>query len=431
MALPNKHQLKFNSHKDAKTLMEAIEKRFGRNTETKKVQKTLLKQQYENFTGSHSKSLDQIHDRLRKLISQLEIYGRNKANLEEQSLDDLFISLKIYETKVKHSSSTGTATQNLAFVSSSNTDSTTESVSAAASVSAVCAKMPVSSLPNVDSLSNALIYSFFTSQSTSPQLDNEDLKQLDVDDLEEMDLRWQIAMKGHFARECRSPKDSRRNGVVKPQRRTVPPVETSIPSATPTPASPKYASSGKRRNRKACFVCKSVDHLIKDCDYHAKKMAQPTPRNYAHRGKMRMETKMPNSRPCFPYHKCINDPKKGNPQHALKDNGVIDSGCSRHMTGNMSYLSDFKDLNGGYVAFGDTKDETSPILKTFITSIENQLSLKVKVIRSDNGTEFKNNDLNQLCRMKGIEREFSLPRTPQQNGIAERKNRTLIEAART
>nr|GFA28907.1 hypothetical protein [Tanacetum cinerariifolium] len=76
-------------------------------------------------------------------------------------------------------------------------------------------------------------------------------------------------------------------------------------------------------------------------------------------------------------------------------------------------------------------DETSHILKTFITSLENQLSLKVKVIRSDSGTEFKNNDLNQLCGMKGIKRKFSVPITPQQNGIAETKNRTLIEAART
>nr|GEY78710.1 ribonuclease H-like domain-containing protein [Tanacetum cinerariifolium] len=75
IALPDKHQLKFNSHKDAKTLMEAIEKRFGGKTETKKVQKTLLKQQYVNFTGSSSKSLDQIHDRLQKLVSQLEIHG--------------------------------------------------------------------------------------------------------------------------------------------------------------------------------------------------------------------------------------------------------------------------------------------------------------------------------------------------------------------
>nr|GEU81111.1 hypothetical protein [Tanacetum cinerariifolium] len=83
------------------------------------------------------------------------------------------------------------------------------------------------------------------------------------------------------------------------------------------------------------------------------------------------------------------------------------------------------------VFFLATKDETSPILKTFITGLENQLSLNVKVIRNDNGTEFKNNDLNQFCGMKGIKREFSVPRTPQQNGIGERKNRTLIEATRT
>nr|GFC21990.1 hypothetical protein [Tanacetum cinerariifolium] len=103
--------------------------------------------------------------------------------------------------------------------------------SAAASVSAVCAKLPVSSLPNVNSLSNAVIYLFFASQYSSPQLDNEDLKQIDVDDLDEMDLRWQMAMLTMRARrECRSPKDSRRNGVAEPQRRTVP-VDTSTSNA--------------------------------------------------------------------------------------------------------------------------------------------------------------------------------------------------------
>nr|GFA92053.1 ribonuclease H-like domain-containing protein [Tanacetum cinerariifolium] len=97
MALPDKHQLKFNSHKDAKTLMEAIKKRFGGNTKTKKVQKTLLKQQFKNFMGS---------------------------------------------------SSEGIASQNLAFVSSSHTDSTTDSVSAAASVFAVCTKLSASFQPS-------------------------------------------------------------------------------------------------------------------------------------------------------------------------------------------------------------------------------------------------------------------------------------------
>nr|GEZ71342.1 ribonuclease H-like domain-containing protein [Tanacetum cinerariifolium] len=186
MALPDKHQLKFNSHKDAKTLMEAIEKHFGRNTETKKVQKTLLKQQFENFSGSTFKSLDQIHDRLQKLVSQLEIHG---TDLEDKSLDDLFNSLKIYESEVKHSSSIATDSYNLAFVSSTSTDSTTDSVSAAVNISVVGTKLSASTLPNVDSLSNAIIYSFFTRQSSSPQLDNEDLKQIDVDDLEEMHLK--------------------------------------------------------------------------------------------------------------------------------------------------------------------------------------------------------------------------------------------------
>nr|GEX79209.1 hypothetical protein [Tanacetum cinerariifolium] len=83
------------------------------------------------------------------------------------------------------------------------------------------------------------------------------------------------------------------------------------------------------------------------------------------------------------------------------------------------------------VFFLATKDETSPILKTFSTGLENQLSLKVKVIISDNGTEFKNSYLNQFYKLKGIKMEFSVPRAPQQNGIAERKNKTLIEAARS
>nr|GFB25376.1 ribonuclease H-like domain-containing protein [Tanacetum cinerariifolium] len=209
------------------------------------------------------------------------------------------------------------------------------------------------------------------------------------------------------------------------------------------------------------------------------------------------------------------DMPQGNPQQALKNKGVIDSGCSRHITGNISYLSDFEELNGGYVSFGGnpkgvllrvprennmynvnlkniipsgdltclfakatldesnlwhrrmghvnfktinklvkgnlvrglpskvyTNDNSCVACKkgkqhrascksknTFIISLENLLSLKVKIIICDNGTEFKNVDLNQFYRLKGITREFSVPRTPQQNGIAERKNRTLIEAA--
>nr|GEU61510.1 hypothetical protein [Tanacetum cinerariifolium] len=81
--------------------------------------------------------------------------------------------------------------------------------------------------------------------------------------------------------------------------------------------------------------------------------------------------------------------------------------------------------------FGPTSDETSAILRNFITEIENMKDLKVKIIRSDNGGEFRNKDMNDFCLRKWIKREFGNARTPQQNGVAERRNRTLIEAART
>ncbi|GKA76940.1 hypothetical protein Tco_0783401, partial [Tanacetum coccineum] len=109
---------------------------------------------------------------------------------------------------------------------------------------------------------------------------------------------------------------------------------------------------------------------------------------------------------------------KGNPHQDLEEKVVIDSECSRHMTGNMSYLTDFEEIDGGYNAFGGnpkggkiigrgiiktaTKDETSGILKSFITGIENLIDQRVKVIRCDTGTEFKNKEMNQFCDRKGM-----------------------------
>ncbi|GKC74438.1 hypothetical protein Tco_1120321 [Tanacetum coccineum] len=164
-------------------LKKLLDKRFGGNKESKKVQKIILKQQYENFNGNSSEGYDLIYDRLQKLISQLEIHGetisqedlnlkllrslpsewkthtliwRNKLDLETLSMDALYNNLKIYETKVKGSSSTSQNTENVAFVSSNITSSTNEALKTAH--------------------------------------DNEDLKQIDFNDLEEMDLKWQMAM---------------------------------------------------------------------------------------------------------------------------------------------------------------------------------------------------------------------------------------------
>ncbi|GJY75462.1 ribonuclease H-like domain-containing protein [Tanacetum coccineum] len=106
------------------------------------------------------------------------------------------------------------------------------------------------------------------------------------------------------------------------------------------------------------------------------------------------------------------------------------NGCSRHMKGNMSYLTDFEEIDEGYVAFGGSP-KGGKITSRGTIKTENQIDQKVKVIRCDNGTEFKNKEMSQFCERKGIKREFSVARTPQQNGVATRKNRTLIEAAKT
>nr|GEV57550.1 hypothetical protein [Tanacetum cinerariifolium] len=116
----------------------------------------------------------------------------------------------------------------------------------------------------------------------------------------------------------------------------------------------------------------------------------------------------------------------GNPQQKeYKEKGFFDSGCSRHMTENKCYLTDFEAYDGRFVSFGDGKGRISS------EGIENQLDCKVKVIRCDNGTVFENSVMNQFCKDKGIKREYSVARTPQQNRVVERRNRTLIEAIRT
>nr|GEY77265.1 ribonuclease H-like domain-containing protein [Tanacetum cinerariifolium] len=512
MALPYKHQLKFNIHKDAKSLIEAIEKRLVAIKRPKRYQSKILEKLAIRVENSHS-------------------------DLEEQ-------------------------------------------VSAVASISAASTKPPSSILPNVDNLSDVVIYSFFASQSNSPQLDNDDLKQIDADDLEEMDLKWQMDMltmrarrflqrtgrnlrangttsigfdmskvecynyhmRGHFARECRSPSmmvlvamigafkkmknqqimpswhspprvlqvltmssesdvsvltslvhDRYKSGEgyhavpppytgtfmpLKPDlvfhdastvSETVPTIfnvdpsttkpnkdlsQTNRPSAPiikdwvsdsedesegelmPTQKAHSFVQTSEHVKTPRPFV-KIVEHPTPaDYDYYEKKMVQKPVWNHVMRVHHHNSTRMthPHSKKYFvptavltrsrlvplnavrpittavpknhvkhqrqvnhivnkihsPIRRHFNHtpspktgnflqkvttvkPKQvnvvqcakrnwiltflfdvhGNPQQALKDKGVIDSGCSRHMTGNISYLSEFEEINRGYVAFGE------------------------------------------------------------------------------
>ncbi|GKC85281.1 hypothetical protein Tco_1140998 [Tanacetum coccineum] len=240
MGIPNEHQLKFNSIKDAKQLLEAVEKRFGGNAATKKTQRNLLKQQYENFTAPSSEMLDQTFDRLQKLVSQLELLDeklsqedvnqkllrslspewnthavvwRNKADLDTMSMDDLYNNLKVYEPEVKGMSSSSSSTQNMAFVSSSNnnTSNTNEAVNTAHGVSTASTQVNAANSTNIDNLSDVVIYAFFASQPNSPQLVHKDLQQIHPYDMEEMDLRWQMAM---LTMRVRSPKWSATTATI-------------------------------------------------------------------------------------------------------------------------------------------------------------------------------------------------------------------------
>ncbi|GJW04648.1 ribonuclease H-like domain-containing protein [Tanacetum coccineum] len=263
-------------YKDAKTLFAAIQTRFSGNDATKKTQKTLLKQMYENFSAPSTESLDSIFNRLQKIVSQLAILGehisqedlnliflrslpsewnthvvvwRNKPDLDTMSFDDLYNNFIIVEQEVK-----GTASLSSISTANSQVSPTSTQVSTA------------STQVSTANLSDATIYAFLANQPNGSQLVHEDLEQIHEDDLEEMDLKWQLALLsmrtkrflyktskkitingsdtagydkskvecfnchklGHFANECRGPRNQdNKNWNKDSSRRTVNVEETS------------------------------------------------------------------------------------------------------------------------------------------------------------------------------------------------------------
>nr|GEV50878.1 uncharacterized mitochondrial protein AtMg00810-like [Tanacetum cinerariifolium] len=215
------------------------------------------------------------------------------------------------------------------------------------------------------------------------------------------------------------------------------PFETTFKAATSVPTSPKSNSSGKRRNRKACFVLLTPSKPVSNTGVRPISAALPnitmTRPRHAHQvlvvSTVQVKGNLVRGLPTKVFendHTCVAC-KKGKQHRAsckTKPVSSIDQPLFRlHMDlfgptfvksmNKKSYcLVITDDSRFTWVFFLATKDKTTLILKTFLTGLENQLSLK-------------------FYEMKGIKKEFSVPRTPQQNGIAERKNMTLIEATRT
>nr|GEU46846.1 hypothetical protein [Tanacetum cinerariifolium] len=470
LAILNEHLLKFHACKDAKSLWKAIKNKFGGNKELKKMQKTILKQNYENFEDTNLKLLRSLPP----AWNNIALIMRNKSDQDTLCIDDLYNNLK---------------------------------------------------------------------------LDNEDLEQINTDDLKEMDLKWQVAMftmrvkrfikrtgrkldlngketvgfdktkvecynynrRGHFARECKELRNQGNRNKDAPTRNE--PVDTStINALVVQPGISGYDWSFQAEEELINFALMA---------YTSQSSSNKTGLGYdGHANESEVLNNVVDSCESNGDDNQINDRfKKGNPQYALHNQGIFDSGCSRHMIGNKSYLIDYQKLDGGFVAFGgnakggkitrkcktrigkldledvyfvkelkfnlfsvsqmcDKKisvlftateyvilspdfkllDESKVLLKAtldesnlrhkrlghinfktmnklvrrnLVRGIENQMDHKVKTIRCDNGTEFNNRIMNEFCEMKGFRKEFSVARTPQQNAVAKRKNRTLIEAART
>nr|GEV11592.1 retrovirus-related Pol polyprotein from transposon TNT 1-94 [Tanacetum cinerariifolium] len=490
MAIPEDHLVKFHKMTDAKEMWEAIQSRFGGNNESKKMQKYILKQQFESFSLSNLEGFHKGYDWFQSFLSQLEIHGagistkdankkflrslpaswsqvslimRTKPGVDTLSFDYLYNNLRVFESDVKGSTASSSSTQNMAFISSESTSNANEA-STAYGVSTSSGHN--SQREGSSSYTDELMYSFFANQFSGPQLDHEDLEQLDEFDLEEMDLKWQLAL-----------------------------------------TRPKSSAS----------IVTRQGILLESADQKGIKILGGEMHRTLGIKKKTMGGDLENRRNL----KLWNDPQK-----AVKNKRIVDSGCSRHTTGNKAYLIDYQDYNGGPVAFGGSKghitgkgkirignldfedvcfvkelqhfnlffvsqmcDKKNKVLFTnteclvlspyFKLPDENQVLLRVprqtnmysfnlanivptrdlacliakvtfdesnkwhrrlghvnfknlnKLVKGNLVIEFKNRDIIEFRGSKRIKKEYSNARTPQQNGVAKRKNKTLIETART
>ncbi|KAI3684857.1 hypothetical protein L6452_34084 [Arctium lappa] len=613
LAIPNEYQHQFCNCTDAQILWNALEKRFAGTKSIKRNQRDVLKQQYENFTSSKNESMTQTFDRFNKLIGELA----TSDNLEEKELDDLYNDLRVFETEVEIKKKPTGYVHNAALLSAS-TDTTAipEAVSTASGASSEkdnkvhykqttvvnpgsCKQCDCSKAKSLNSGLKKGNQRNWNNQWAQKQ--GVDLSKINrpkpcficgkLNHLAKYCFFNPINQQMTFQRFVQKPvgyrKAGKKHGEKKgPMKKKIlkESIKMWVPKNTKTVSTADRVSAAGSITAASCVstaeninAANTVSTSSKVNTANTVTAANTvTTANKVSTAKHASAAKaVSTSKTSTVSSKNVSKPiivtkyskyeelkfkNLGNQQLKEKSIWHVDSGCSRHMTGNMSCLQDFKHINGGHVAFGDnltggkisgkgnvtkgkmtfedvyyvdqlkynllsvsqvvdesmillrtprkdnvycldmdnvdsdsslnclvskdsvdesslwhrrmchmnfktmnklvknnlvrgkkyyclvivddysrftwvyflrTKDETSGLIKSFILRIENQTNQKVKVIRSDNGTEFKNLDLNTFCEEKGIERQYSAPRTPQQNGVAERRNRTLIEAVRS
>ncbi|GJV34604.1 hypothetical protein Tco_1395004 [Tanacetum coccineum] len=241
MAVPKDHLRRFHGMDDAKEIWAAIKTRFGGNANSKKMQKAVLKQQFEAFTISSKESLEKGYDRFQKLLSQLDALGasvsdedanhkflrslppawdslamtmRTKKNIDTLSIDDLYNNLSVFEQDIQKTSSSSLTSDNVAFLSQAKASSSKHKPSHnSGSYSSYTTSSSKATPTATPGLADEVIHSFLATNADDVDLIHEDLDQIDDLDLEEMDINWQIAMtaikikkfykKTDFARECK------------------------------------------------------------------------------------------------------------------------------------------------------------------------------------------------------------------------------------
>ncbi|GJR54501.1 hypothetical protein Tco_1405022 [Tanacetum coccineum] len=371
MALPNEHQLTFSQYSDAKTMFAAIETRFGGNEATKKTQKTLLKQQYENFSASSTESLDSIFNRLQKIVSRLAILG---VVLTQETLNSQIFGEAAYLSGITYSVSMSTRLGH--FVRNVEHQKQKQGQFR-------YARQHRKQGNNEDTSSKAMLaidgVGFDWSDMAEEQNEGSSLvKKFQFLNREEIAKNIEIKM---WLKKQKRILDKREKGLG---YNVVPPPHHLIYNA-PTKLDLSYYGLDEvlltvitiKRER---MVSRNNYNRV-DYDYYAKTSHPSAHRNMTPRAVLLKTSLTPlntvrpvnTAHPKPAVHSGYNNvtffsaqavntarsytalvnavrAKRGKPQQ--DDTRFIDSGCSRHMTGNIAYLSDFKEFDGGYVTFG-------------------------------------------------------------------------------